>query len=224
VRRALADALQLARLHAEVLVRLDEADRAGDDETVLCCHAELDHVMARVAEAERVRTGARGALPGENDLICAGCGAAAEPLYETPRLLGYRCTRCGWAGDHPAAQAERRRAEAKDAATAAVERAVDAIADTLVMLGHRGKKAREESMSALRELHEDLAAVDRRIRKTGLSAERPGAPSRGSARRSPGGTVRCLMCACPPRPGGNQQPPRACAAARSRTQRAPRSC
>jgi hypothetical protein len=32
---SLADELQLARLQAEVLVRLDEADRAGDDEAVL---------------------------------------------------------------------------------------------------------------------------------------------------------------------------------------------
>jgi hypothetical protein len=168
VRRALADALQLARLQAEVLVRLGEADRAGDDEAVLRCHAELDHVMARMAEAERVRTGARTASPEENDLICAGCGAAAEPVYETPQLLAYRCPGCGWTGDAPAAQAQRRRAEARDAATAAVERAVEALGDVLAILDHRGKKAREEGISALRVLHDDLAAVDSRLHKAGL--------------------------------------------------------
>jgi hypothetical protein len=123
--------------------------------------------MARMAEAERARTGARMASSEENDLICAGCGAAAEPVYATPRLLAYRCTHCGWTGDAPAAQAERRRAEARDAATAAVEQVVT-IADALVMLNHRGKKAREEGISALRTLRDDLAAVDSRLRKTGL--------------------------------------------------------
>ena len=105
VQRALADELQLARLQADVLVRLDEADQAGDNEAVLVCHAELDHVMTRMAEAEHVRAGAGAALTDENDLICAGCGAAAEPQYETPRLLGYRCSRCDWVGDDPTAEA-----------------------------------------------------------------------------------------------------------------------
>jgi hypothetical protein len=166
VQRALADALQLSRLHAKVLVRLDEADRAGDDEAVLRCHAELDHVMARMAEVEQVRVGARTAPPGENDLICAGCGAAAEPVYQTPRLLGYRCTRCSWTGDDPAAQDERRRAEARDAAAAAFDRALDDIANALVVLDHRGKKAREEGVSVLRVLHDDLAAIASRLRRT----------------------------------------------------------
>ncbi len=169
VQRALADALQLARLQVEVLVRLDEADRAGDDEAVLRCHAELDHVVALMAEAEEIRTGARAALSDGNDLICAGCGAAAEPVYATPRLLAYRCSRCGWTGDDPAAQAERRRAEAKDAAVAVVERAVDGVGNALAILDHRGKKAREEGISALRLLREDLAAVDDRLRRTKLS-------------------------------------------------------
>jgi hypothetical protein len=166
VHRALADELQLARLQAEVLVRLDEADQAGDDEAVLRCHAELDHVMARIAEAERVRSGEQKALPETNDLICVGCGAAAGPVYQTPRLLGYRCAHCGWTGDDPAAQAERRRAEARDAAAAVVERAIQGIADALVILDHRGRKARDECAGMLRSLREDLATVDGRLHRT----------------------------------------------------------
>lgn len=165
VQRALNDALQLARLQADVLVRLDQADQAGDDEEVLRCHAELDHVMTRMAEAERVRAGAQAAPPDENDLICAGCGAAAQPRYETPRLLGYRCSRCDWVGDAPAAEADRRRADARDAACEAIERAVESIGDALAVLGHRGKKARDEGMGALRVLRDDLAAVDGRLRR-----------------------------------------------------------
>lgn len=165
VHRALADELQLARLQAEVLVRLDEADRAGDDEAVLRCHAELDHVMTRITEAERVRSGAHNALPEANDLICVGCGAAAGPVYQAPRLLGYSCTHCGWTGDDPAAQAERRRAEARDAAAAVVERAVQGIADALVILDHRGRKARDECVGKLRDLREDLVTVDGRLHR-----------------------------------------------------------
>ena len=85
VRRALADARNLAQLQIEILDRLDQADRAGDDETVLSCHAELDHVMALIAETEQVRTGARATLAGANDLTCACCGEAAEPVYAQPR-------------------------------------------------------------------------------------------------------------------------------------------
>jgi hypothetical protein len=166
VQRALADELQLARLQADVLVRLDEADRAGDNEAVLVCHAELDHVMTRMAEAERVRAGAGGAPPDENDLICSGCGAAAKPEYEAPRLLGYRCSDCDWVGDDPAAEADRRRSEAKDAACTAVERAVESVGEALAILAHRGKKARDEGMGALRTLRDDLAAVDGRLRRT----------------------------------------------------------
>jgi hypothetical protein len=158
-----------------VLVRLDQADRAGDDEEVLRCHAELDHVMTGIADAERVRSGSRAAQPDGNDLICAGCGSAAEPVYQTPRLLGYRCAHCGWTGDHPAAQAERRRAEAMDAAAAAVEQAVQGIADALVILGHHGRKARDECSASLRSLHEDLAKVDARLRRTQLPEPGPAA-------------------------------------------------
>ncbi len=165
VRRALADELQLARLLADVLVRLDQADRAGDDEAVLRCHAELDHVMAGMAEAENVRSGAPAAQPAGNDLICAGCGNAAEPVYQAPRLLGYRCAHCGWSGDDPAAQAAQRRAEAMAAAAAAVERAVERIGDALLILDHRGRKVRDECTALLRDLRQDLATVDGRLHR-----------------------------------------------------------
>jgi len=165
VRRALADALRLARLQADVLVRLDEADQAGDDEAVLRCHAELDHIMARMAEAEQVRTAAPVAPERENDLVCAGCGEVAEPLYERPRLLGYRCGGCGWSGDAPAAQAERDRAVALGAAAESVHSAVRILGDTLPVLRRRGRQARAESVSAVHDLHEKLSAVDRQLRK-----------------------------------------------------------
>lgn len=166
VRRALADARNLAQLQTEILDRLDQADRAGDDETVLSCHAELDHVMALIAETEQVRTGARSTLAGANDLTCAGCGGAAEPVYAQPRLLGYRCTGCGWSGDDPDAQADRKRTEAIDTAAAAIAPAAQALEEAMATLCHRGKQARTEGLAALRELHETLAAVSQRLRRT----------------------------------------------------------
>jgi hypothetical protein len=164
--QALADALRLAQLQVEVLVRLDQADQAGDDEAVLRGHAELDHVMALVAETEQVRTGARAALGRDNDLTCAGCGDAAESVYDQPQLLGYQCPGCGWEGDDPAAQAERKRAEALAAAAAAVVPAIDGIEDAVLVLGQRGKQARADGISALREVQAGLRAVDRRLRRT----------------------------------------------------------
>ena len=166
VRRALADARNLAQLQIEILDRLDQADRAGDDETVLNCHAELDHVMALIAETEQVRTGARAVLAGANDLTCAGCGGAAEPVYAQPRLLGYHCTGCGWSGDDPDAQADRKRAEALDTAAAAIAPAAQTVEEAMATLGHRGKQARTEGLAALRELHETLATVSQRLRRT----------------------------------------------------------
>jgi hypothetical protein len=165
VQQALSDALRLARLQAELLVRLEEADRAGDDEAVLRGHAELDHVMALVATAEQVRTGARAALAGESDLTCARCGGAAEPVYERPRLLGYECTDCDWEGDDPDAQAERKRTDALAAAAATVAPAVQAIEDAVAVLERRGKQARADGITALRELQQRLAAADRRLHR-----------------------------------------------------------
>jgi hypothetical protein len=171
VRHALAQALELARLQVGLLERLEEADQAGDEDAVLRGHAELDHVMARMAEAEQVRTGALAALAEGSDLTCAGCGTAAEPVYQAPRLLGYRCASCGWEGDDPAAQDRQKRADALDAAAAAVRQAIGRIADALVSLNGRGKQARAKGISALGELEEDLAAVDRRLQKTRRTQE-----------------------------------------------------
>jgi uncharacterized protein (DUF2252 family) len=70
------------------------------------------------------------------------------------------------ARDDPAAQQERRRAEARDAAAAAVERALDGIGNALAILDHRGRKAGDEGVSTLRVLHDDLATVDGRLRRT----------------------------------------------------------
>jgi hypothetical protein len=166
LQQALADALRLARLQADLLVRLEEADRAGDDEAVLRGHAELDHVMALVAATEQVRAGARTAVAAEIDLTCARCGEAAEPVYERPRLLGYQCTGCGWKGDDPDAQAERKRTDAIAAAAATVAPAVQAIEDAVAVLERRGKQARADGITALREIQQSLAAADRRLRRT----------------------------------------------------------
>jgi len=57
-------------------------------------------------------------------------------------------------------------AEARDAACEAVERAVESIGEVLAILGHRGKKARDEGVGALSVLRDDLAAVDGRLRRT----------------------------------------------------------
>jgi hypothetical protein len=168
VRQALAEALRLARLQADVLVRLDQADDAGDDEAVLRGHAELDHVMALVAETEQVRTGARSRLGLDHDLTCAGCGGAAEPVYQQPRLLGYQCMGCGWAGDDPAAQAERKHAEALAAAAAAIQPAIDGIEDAVLTLGPRGKQARADGITALRAVQENLGTVDRRLQRNAI--------------------------------------------------------
>ena len=174
VGQALADALALARLHAEVLVRLQEADEAGDDESVLLWHTELDHVMASMAETEQVRVGSRPALAAGNDLMCAGCGEAAQPVYEKPRLLGYHCTHCGWRGDDPAVRDEQKRAEALGQTRIAIEQAVERVGDALGILDHRGKlgildrrgkKAKEEGVAVLHGLQADLAALGKRLRK-----------------------------------------------------------
>jgi hypothetical protein len=169
LRQALADTLALARLQAEVLVRLEVADGAGDDESVLPCHAELDHVMARMAETEQVRVGTRPALAAWNDLMCTGCGEAAEPVYEKPRLLGYHCTHCGWGGDDPAVRDDQKRAEALGQARVAIEQAVERVGDALGILDHRGRKAKKEGGAVLRGLQADLAVLGERLREPALT-------------------------------------------------------
>lgn len=164
VRRALAEALQLTRLQVGVLVRLEQADEAGDDAAVLRYHAELDDLMTRLAVIDRVRTGVRTELPDETELSCAACGAVTEPEYETPRLLGYTCGACGWRGDDPEVQEERRRAEALESAAKTVERAVPALEDALIILDRRGKKARADGVAALRSVHETLDQAGKRLR------------------------------------------------------------
>ncbi|MGD0555249.1 MAG: hypothetical protein ABSA93_09750 [Streptosporangiaceae bacterium] len=164
VRRALAEALQLTRLQVGVLVRLEEADEAGDVAAVLRYHAELDDLMTRLTTVDRVRTGVRAELPDETDLSCSACGAVTEPLYETPRLLGYTCGACGWTGDDPAVQAERRDEEAKDFAAKTVQRSVPALRDAMETLNHRGKKERQQGTAALAALHENLEQAAKRLR------------------------------------------------------------
>jgi hypothetical protein len=166
VHRALTEARNLAQLQIGILTRLDQADQAGDDDTVLRCHTELDHVMALIAETEQVRAGARSALAGAGDLTCAGCGAAAEPVYEQPQLLGYQCTSCGWSGDDPDAQAGRKRAEALESAAAVIDPAIEVLGDTITTLGRRGRQARNEGIAALRDLQQTLTPVGQRLRRT----------------------------------------------------------
>lgn len=164
VRRALADALQLTRLQVGVLVRLDEADEAGDEAAVLRYHAELDDLMTRLSILDRVRSGVRDQIPDEIDLGCAACGAVAEPVYETPRLLGYRCDACGWTGDDPSVVAERRYDEARDFAAGATERALTGLNDAMETLSRKGKKAQQEGLAALDTVRETLDQATRRLR------------------------------------------------------------
>jgi hypothetical protein len=164
VRRALAEALQLTRLQVGVLVRLDEADQAGDDAAVLRYHAELDDLMTRLTVLDRVRTGMSGHIPDETDLSCAACGAIAEPVYETPRLLGYQCGACGWTGEDPAIVAERRYDEARDSAAAATERALTGLKDATESLNQRGKRAHQEGLATLDTVRETLTQAVNRLR------------------------------------------------------------
>jgi hypothetical protein len=164
VRRALAEALQLTRLQVGVLVRLDQADEAGDEAAVLRYHAELDDLMTRLTVIDLVRTGVRGPLSAETDLSCAACGAIAEPVYETPRLLGYKCDACEWTGDDPSVVADRRYDEARDFAAAATERALVGLKDAMETFSQRGKKAQQEGMAALDTVRETLDQATKRLR------------------------------------------------------------
>ena len=169
VRRAWADALELANLQVEVLTELQEADRRGDDVEVQRCVAALDHVMGQAEAAERVRRKLGVEAPGDDgeDLddaapldepTCVECGALAQPLYDPPRLLGYRCPRCDWTADDPAAQAARRLDAARDGAVAAIRQAAGAVEAALAGVRQRRKKQQHEQ--GLRDLEAVVAILD----------------------------------------------------------------
>ena len=117
------------------------------------------------ALAKQVRVGSRPVLAAGNDLVCARCGETGKPVCERPTLLGYRCT-YGWKGDDPAAQDDQKRAKALGQARIAIEQPVERVGDALGILDHRGKKAKEQGVAALRGLQADLAALGKRLRKS----------------------------------------------------------
>ena len=199
LRRSWADALELANLQVEVLTQLHEADGRADDVGIQRCVAALDHVMAQVADAERVRrrlsgdparpasdadgasdadsedaatmdaatvdAGPEDAGPEDADdaatvdePTCIACGTLTQPVYDAPRLLGYRCPRCDWTADDPMSQAAQRLDAAKDAAVEAARKASDAIAAALVNVRERRKKQQHER--GLRDLEAAVANLD----------------------------------------------------------------
>jgi|ERR1700761_6982563 len=122
--------------------------------------------QARIAETKQVRVGSRPTLAAGDDLVCARCGETGEPVCERPTLLGYHCRYYGWEGDDPAVRDEQKRAEALGQARIAIEQAVERFGDALGILDHRGKKAKEQGVAALRGLQADLAALGKRLRKS----------------------------------------------------------
>lgn len=161
------DAVELARLQLEVLTGLADAEGRGDEREVERAHAMLDRVMADAARVEGMR---RGREPGTeaaaavDELSCAGCGAPAQPRYETPRLLGYDCQQCGWKSHDPGARAERKLAEAKDATSKQVGKAVPALRAALPELRGR-KKQREHGAGEVSAVLEALDEARRRVEK-----------------------------------------------------------
>lgn len=166
-RRAVVDALELARLQVEVLTELRDAETRGDEDAVARAHATLDRVMADVARVEATRSGADTGADGDarspvEELACGGCGGLAEPRYESPRLLGYTCPHCGWKTHDPAARAAGKLAEAKDAASTELGRAVPALEAALPDL--RGRKpARTRGVAAVESVRDSLAEAHRRV-------------------------------------------------------------
>jgi hypothetical protein len=165
LQRALADGLQLAELQVEILQRLTAADHDGDEAAIQRYHAELGHIMSRVADVERVRTGTDPTQSEMGHVACASCGSLAEPTYETPRLLGYRCP-CGWTATDPAAQTTAKNVQAKEAAILLIDRILPTLQATQVTLGRRGKKAHQDGLSTLRRVHDELTAASNRIHAT----------------------------------------------------------
>lgn len=164
-RRAWADALELANLQVAVLTQLHDADRRGDDAEVRRCVAALDHVMAQVAAAERARKNLSEDEAALEELACVGCGALAQPIYDAPRLLGFRCPRCEWTADDPVGQAAQRLDAAKDAAAGQVRHAAPAIGAALVNLRQRRKKRHEHSLHDLEAVMASLDATAKRVRR-----------------------------------------------------------
>lgn len=180
LRRSWAHALELANLQVEVLTQLHEADGRADDVGIQRCVAALDHVMTQVADAERLRRKLsedppRPASDADSEQAatvdaatvdaatvdepaCVACGALTQPVYEAPRLLGYRCPRCDWSADDPMSQAAQRLDAAKDAAVEAIRKAPDAIGAALVNVRERRKKQQHER--GLRDLEAAVANLD----------------------------------------------------------------
>lgn len=173
VRRAWADALELANLQVEVLTQLHDADQRGDDVEVQRCVAALDHVMDQVAEAERVRGKLGGDAPPDasegfqesatlDEPSCAECGALTQPVFDPPRLLGYRCPHCHWTADDPAAQAAGKLDAARDAAISAIRPAPGTIGKALAGVRQRRKKQHEQG---LRDLEAVAASLDTAVKR-----------------------------------------------------------
>lgn len=178
-RRAWAGALELANLQVEVLTQLHDADQRGDDVEVQRCVAALDHVMGQVAAAERVRgkLGADGppdAGEGWEDSAaldepaCVECGALTQPVFDPPRLLGYRCPHCHWTADDPAAQAAGKLDAARDAAISAIRPAPAAIEKALAGVRQRRKKQHEQG---LRDLEAVAASLDTAVKRVARAEE-----------------------------------------------------
>lgn len=176
-RRAVLDALELARLQVEVLTELREAESRGDEEAVARAHLSMDRVMADVARVEEVRGGraeAGGAVADE--LACGGCGAMARPRYPRPRLLGYDCPQCGWKSHDPAAQAEEKLAEARHDACVKLGKAVTALAGALPELSGR-KQARRHGTAAVDSVRDQLDTARRRVENAKAGTESVGRTS-----------------------------------------------
>jgi hypothetical protein len=194
LRRAWSDALELANLQVEVLTQLHEADRQADDVEVQRCVAALDHVMAQVAAAERARTNVGEDASGDasddasddaatlDEPTCVACGTLAQPVYDPPRLLGYRCPRCEWTADDPVSQAAGRLDAAKDAAIDEIRQAPGAIGAGLDNVRQRRKKQQHEE--GLRELEAVLASLDTVLKRVLRAEEQLRAAQRDAGQES----------------------------------------
>ena len=149
----------LARALAGVLADLDEAGRDGAAAQAAGCHAQADHLMAELAEADEVRHGVRDRTAG---LDCAACGSVAEPVIDT-QLVGWRCPVCSWHGEEPAVHDQRRRAKAADALIDACATALTGLDAALDDLGHRDKRRRQQAITRLSDLRTELTTAHSRV-------------------------------------------------------------